>query len=310
VSSMDCKTETRGLVFSIDRFVADDGPGIRTTVFLKGCPLKCIWCHSPQSQRSTPQLSFINNRCIGCGACAEVCPQKAQVVSRGKRYVQWEKCDDCGKCVAICPSKALETVGEWMAPEQVMDIIRKDMVYYKNSGGGVTFSGGEATAQPDFLISCLKSCRDEGIHTALDTCGFCKWSFFEAMSPYVNLFLYDLKHMDSKKHRQFTGVGNKEVLKNLRKLDEMGKTIWVRIPLVPGYTDTTENLRQTADFVSTLANIEKVSLLPYNTASGAKYLSIGKKYALKDMGVYPLEKAKELTKIFFEAGIKAEAGRY
>lgn len=298
-----------GLIFSISRFVAEDGPGLRTTVFLKGCPLRCVWCHSPQSQSAKPQLAFYSSRCIGCGTCVKVCPQDAQIVSPTERRILWERCDDCGKCVEACPSKALEMIGEWLTVEQVMNVVQRDLVYYRNSGGGVTFSGGEPTAQPEFLASCLKRCKDMGIHTALDTCGFAKWSIFEEILPYVDLLLYDIKHMDSAKHKQFTGVGNELILENLKRISQRGKPIWVRIALIPGYNDSEENLRRIAEFVRPLKAVEKVSLLPYNTAAGARYLSIGKNYELEHLIPHSEERAIAFVDIFSRLGIKAELGR-
>ncbi|MEE8374190.1 MAG: glycyl-radical enzyme activating protein [Dehalococcoidia bacterium] len=293
----------------MDRFVAEDGPGIRTSVFLKGCPLKCVWCHSPQSQSPQPQLTFLSSRCIGCGACVKACPQDAQIVSRAERRVLWEKCDDCGECAETCPSRALEMAGEWLSVQQVVNLVERDSVYYRNSGGGVTFTGGEPTAQPDFLASCLQACHDKGIHTALDTCGLAKWAVFEAILPYVDLVLYDMKLMDCRRHQQLAGAGNRLISSNLKSINERGKPIWVRIPLIPGYTDSPENLQQIAEFVSVLDGVEKVSLLPYNTASGAKYLSIGKKYALEHLGEHPREAATAFTEIFSRLGLRAEVGR-
>jgi len=306
---MGLESPVQGLVFSIDRFVADDGPGIRTTVFLKGCPLSCIWCHSPQSQSAQPQLSFLENRCIRCGACVKICPKNAQIVSPMERRILWDHCDNCGECVEICPPMALEMTGKWLTVNQVMDVVERDSVYYMNSGGGVTFSGGEPTAQPDFLDLCLQRCHEKGINTAIDTCGLAKWSVFEKILPYVDLVLYDIKFADSQKHKLFTGVGNELILDNLKRISQKGKAIWIRIPLIPGYTDSQENLQQIAEFISVLDGIEKVSLLPYNTASGAKYLSIGKEFGLEDTGVYPLETATAHVEIFSHLGLNAEVGR-
>ena len=298
-----------GLVFSIDRFVSEDGPGLRTTVFLKGCPLRCNWCHSPQSISPVPQLLFISQRCIGCGACVEACPQNAQIVSPSERRVLWEQCDNCGKCVEVCPSKALQMAGEWLTVEQVMNVVEKDMVYYRNSGGGVTFSGGEPTMQPKFLLACLKRCKDAGIHTAIDTCGFVKWSVLEEMLPYIDLFLFDLKHMDSGKHKQATGVGNELILENLKGISQQGKPIWVRIPLIPGYNDSEENLRRVVELVRPLETVETVSLLSYNKLAGAKYQFIGKKYELEHLVPHSKDGEKALIKMLSGLGIKAELGR-
>lgn len=309
MSSMKVDPQRKGLVFSVDRNVVEDGPGIRTTVFLKGCPLRCVWCHSPQSQSKERQLLFIENRCIGCGACVEICPKDAQEMSGTGRRILWERCDDCGECANVCPPMALEMAGEWVTVEQIMDIVRRDVVYYKNSGGGVTFSGGEALAQPEFLTACLERSRQEGIHTAVDTSGFAPWPVFERILPHTDLFLYDLKQMDSGKHEEMTGVGNAVILENLKRIDGRGKRVWVRVPLIPGYNDSIENLRQIAEFTQTLTNVERISLLPYNGAAGAKYSFVGRKYGLEHLDGQTNQEKTDFLKIFSSVGLTVEVGR-
>jgi len=288
----------KGLVFSIDRFVAEDGPGLRTTVFLKGCPLCCTWCHSPQSISGKPQLIFYGNRCIRCGACVGACPKDAQYVSQNDRRVHWDLCDDCGRCAEVCPSNALEIEGRWLSVDEVIETVKRDTVYYRNSGGGVTFSGGEATLQPRFLTECLRRCNELGIHTAIDTCGYVRWPVLEKMLSYIDLFLFDVKHMDSTAHKKLTGVGNELILENLKKLSAAGKSIWIRIPLIPGHNDSESNLQKTAQFVSSLDGVKKITLLPYNDAAGAKYEFIGAVYELEKTEPYLKEKYESIVEHF------------
>ena len=196
-----------------------------------------------------------------------------------------------------------------MTVEQIMDVVRRDTVYYKNSGGGVTFSGGEALVQPEFLTACLARSKQEGIHTAVDTSGFAQWPVLERILPHTDLFLYDLKQMDSRKHEEMTGVGNAVILENLKRIDGRGRAVWVRVPLIPGYNDSIENLTQIAEFTKTLRNVEKVSLLPYNGAAGAKYSFVGKKYGLRDLLEYTKKEKADFLKIFSSVGLAAEVGR-
>jgi len=230
------------------------------------------------------------------------------MISGEARHILWEKCDHCGRCVEVCPTRALEMVGEWLTVDQVMDVVRRDSVYYENSGGGVTFSGGEPTAQPRFLAACAQQCREEGIHTALDTCGFVEWTVLERILPHIDLFLFDLKHMDSQKHERLTGVNNDLILENLQRIDQRAKPIWIRIPLIPGYNDSKENLVGIAEMARHLRAVKKISILPYNSAAGAKYRLIGRDYGLEGLD-YSKEREQDILRIFATTGITVEIGR-
>ena len=307
---MPSDPEIKGRIFSIARASGEDGPGIRTTLFLKGCPLQCIWCHSPQSQGSEePRLTFYENRCIRCGACLEACSKTLHRVNAEERQILWDDCDHCGKCAEVCPSNALEMAGDWMTVEQVLDAVNRDIVYYNHSQGGVTFSGGEPTLQPDFLKVCLKKCKAQGIHTAVDTCGFVKWSVLEELLPHIDLFLFDIKHMDNETHRQLTGVTNNLILENLSKIDRHGKSIWIRIPLIPDQNDSEKNLRAIAHFVQKLRGVEKVSLLNYSVAAGAKYPSIGQQYPLGHVNPHDKDKENKFLDFFSSLSVNVEVGR-
>ena len=230
------------------------------------------------------------------------------MISGEARHILWEKCDHCGQCVQVCPTRALEMVGEWLTVDQVMDVVRRDSVYYKNSGGGVTFSGGEPTAQPRFLAACAQQCREEGIHTALDTCGFVEWTVLEAVLPHSDLFLFDLKHMDSQEHERFTGVNSDLILENLQRIDQRAKPIWIRIPLITGYNDSKENLSRIAEMARRLQAVKKISILPYNSAAGAKYRLIGRDYGLGGLE-YSKDREREILQIFAATAKEVEIDR-
>ena len=300
-------TRQEGLVVSISRSSYEDGPGWRTTVFLKGCPLHCRWCHSPQTQRGTPQLYFVEGRCIRCGACAAACPLRAQVVTETQRRVDRSVCDDCGRCAEVCPTGALAVAGTPMTVAEVADVVARDRVFYRLSGGGVTISGGEPLAQPGFLSGLVRECRRRGIETAVDTCGAVDWEVFEEILPLVDLWLYDLKHMDGDAHERLTGVGNEQILSNLSRLVLAGARVWVRVPLVPGYNDDEENVRRTAAYVARLGRVEQVTLLPFNPATGAKYGCIGWEYGLDVAdSVYPQERLERVQSAFRALGVTVE----
>ena len=253
-------------IFDIQRNSFVDGPGIRTTVFFKGCNLKCKWCHNPESQAFEPQIMFYKNKCIGCGKCKEVCPNNL------------EKCALCGKCTKICQGDARQLCGKQYTSDEIFQEIIKDKMYYETSGGGVTFSGGECMLQPDFLKEILQKCQDAGIHTAVDTAGNLPWEIFEKILPYTDLFLYDVKCITEETHIEGTGVSNKLILQNLQKLSEVfDGDIIIRIPVIPGFNESEEEQQKITDFLENI-NIKGIERLPYHKMGEHKYEALGMKY--------------------------------
>ena len=271
----------KATIFDIQRNSFVDGPGIRTTVFFKGCNLRCKWCHNPESQSAQKQMMYYKDKCIGCGKCAEVCPN------------QLKKCDFCGKCELYCPADARKICGKEYSVDEVFNEIAKDKMFYENSGGGATFSGGECMLQIDFLCEILKKCRENGIHTAVDTAGNVPWEYFEKVLPYTDMFLYDVKAFSEDLHKQGTGVSNKLILENLLRLS--GKCdIIVRIPVIGGFNDDKAELEKTAKFLKQVKCIKKEPL-PYHSMGEHKYDALGmehENYSVPDM--------KEIKKIFEE----------
>lgn len=247
------------MIFDIQRNSYVDGPGIRTTVFFKGCNLSCLWCHNPESHDPKPQMMFYKDKCKGCGKCKEVCPYHL------------EKCDLCGKCTLYCPVGARKICGKSYTVDEVLNEIIKDKSYYETSGGGVTFSGGECMLQIDFLCEILKKCKENGIHTAVDTAGFVPFDSFEKILPFTDLFLYDIKTLDTEKHKEYVGVDNALILDNLKKLFRAGASIYIRIPVIPGVNDSAEEMLKIKDFLSANGKPEKVELLPYHAMGENKY---------------------------------------
>ena len=282
-----------GRLYDIQGFSVQDGPGIRTTAFLKGCPLRCPWCHSPESQAFYPQLSWISMRCQGTALCESRCMKACAkgAVELGEQredaktgemlqmiHVKRDLCDNCGDCAKVCYPKALYLCGEDYTVDRLAERLLQDKKFFDRSGGGVTISGGEALSQADFTVAILKRMKEEGIHTALDTTGFASWETVARTLPWTDLYLYDLKHMDSEKHKQIIGVPNELILDNARRLAAAGKKLQVRIPVIPMFNNDVENIRKTAEFIKGLGDaVTVVQLLPYHNLGVTKYLRISDK---------------------------------
>jgi len=291
----------RGTVFDIKHFAVHDGPGIRTTVFLKGCPLGCLWCHNPESISPRPQLLFTPGKCIGCGNCFEVCPGGVHGTVDGMHTIDWERCRTCGECVDGCYAGALEMAGYEASVDEVMEEVLRDRTFHTNSGGGITLSGGEPLAQHEFSTALLRTAKSEGLHTALDTSGHAPWPRLEEILHHTDLVLYDLKYMDPKRHAELTGVSNDLILENLRRLDRLGKATWIRIPLIPGLNDGDANYEAMGELISSLENVERVEILRYHRLAETKYASAGMEYALK--GLEPPTEAESRRRILASRGV-------
>lgn len=287
----------KGTIFDIKKFSIHDGPGIRTTIFFKGCPLSCWWCHNPESQTPEPELMLWPDRCIRCGACISVCTQGAITWDSESMATDREKCTRCGACVEVCHAEARRIAGQEMTVAQVMAEIERDIPFYDESGGGATFSGGEPMMQRIFLLALLRACRQHEIHTAVDTCGFSTWEALDTVREHVNLFLYDLKLMDPAQHRAFTGVSNESILSNLQALSRHGHAIVLRVPLIPGVNDDDENIRQTGAFAANLPHLERVDILPYHRAGIDKYHRLDKDYGLPEIDPPTDEKVAKAARI-------------
>ncbi len=262
-------------VFNIQRCSVHDGPGVRTTVFLKGCPLCCDWCHNPEGLDRAPEVAITGHRCVGCGACAEVCPEAAD--GRAARGPDWDDgtCRRCGECAAVCPGQARELIGEPRVVAELVAELERDRPFFEASGGGVTFSGGEPLCHPTFLAACLEACRELGLHTAVDTSGFAPTRVARDIGALTDVLLYDLKHTDPEIHRRHTGRDNRLIVANLRELSASGAEIWIRLPLIPGFNDDDANLDATAELIRSLAGRHPVFVLPYHATGADKHRRLG-----------------------------------
>jgi pyruvate formate lyase activating enzyme len=297
-----------GTIFDIKKFSLHDGPGIRTTIFFKGCPLSCIWCHNPEGISRQIEIHFWEKRCISCFECVEACAHKALSFSDNQRNHLKELCQGCGACAQICPTKATELVGTKVSVSDLMLEIEKDVIFYDQSGGGVTISGGEPLLQINFLEALLTACHNMGIHTIVDTSGYIPFKYLHRIQPFTDIFLYDVKFIDPTIHQKCTGVSNKLILDNLKKLTKTGSKVIPRIPIIPGINDSEENLLSTGRLLESLGSIQEVNILPYHNAAINKYIRMGNNYPLIELETPSNERMVEIARNLEIFNLKVKIG--
>jgi len=297
----------RGLIFDIKRYAVHDGPGIRTTVFFKGCPLNCLWCHNPEGIKHEQEIMYAKDKCIKCGRCIDICSNGAHEIVNGEHIFDRRLCQKCGECTTVCLSDALQLVGKYYSVDEIIEEIQKDRIFYEYSNGGVTLSGGEPTFQLDFIKMLLKKCKELHLHTALDTCGYFKWQKFKRIIPYIDLILYDIKHLNLAKHKKYTGAGNKLILENLHNIVKRNIPVQIRMPLIPGINDSLVNIKNTAKFIADLG-ITSIEILSYHDYGISKYKRLGKQYLLADIGAPTQGKKQQVRELMNLYGLNVEFG--
>ncbi len=304
-------SKVEGTVFNIQRYSIHDGPGIRTVVFLKGCPLQCCWCSNPESINSRPELGFIAVRCSGCQACVKACPRGAITMGDHEHpVIDRNCCDNCGKCAPECYPGALKIYGQEMTVGEVLDEVTRDSLFYKRSGGGVTVSGGEPLHQPRFLMALLQQCQSVGINTAVETCGYASSHALETMIKHTDYLFFDLKHLDPIAHRKWTSRSNRLVLRNLRLAAASGVHLTVRMPLIPSVNDTNENVKATAELVKAVGRgVEGIELMPYHRLALGKYEALGRIYRPRDLPTVDFSHAEQVRALFETLGVRCSISR-
>ena len=297
------------LIFDIKKFAIHDGPGIRTTVFFKGCPLACWWCHNPEALVPKRELVLFQDKCIACGECFRVCPQDAhEKLPDGTRVYHRDRCVLCGTCAEVCYAEALVMEGREVTVEDLMVELRKDVPFYQNSGGGITLSGGEPTLQHEFALALLKECKAEGLHTAVDTSGQTPWRVFETLLPHIDLILYDIKHIDESNHQVHTGSNNRRILANLERLGDSGTPIEIRMPVIPSINDADEGIERTARFLARIDGITRIELLPYHKLGVSKYPRLDRKYRLAELEPPGAERMEAIAGLIRSHGLEVHVG--
>lgn len=299
----------KALVFDIQKFSVHDGPGIRTIVFMKGCPLHCEWCANPESQSFQPELLFYPDKCVGCGRCVEVCDMGCFVkMENGEIGFDRDKCVNCCKCAEVCYAEARHQSGDWMTLDEIKEAVDKDLVFYRNSGGGITFSGGEAMCFPEVVHDLAKYYKEyHKVSTAIETCGYVPWENYERVIPYLDLAMYDLKCMNDERHVRYTGGSNKLILENLEKISKRVETV-VRIPIIPSVNDSKEDIEAFGTYIRDLETIKTVHILAYHNYGMGKYTALGRNYQLKDLETPSDEHMQEIKQQLEEYGFEVNIG--
>jgi len=295
------------IIYNVQKFSVHDGPGIRTTVFFKGCPLKCLWCHNPESQEIKKQILFDSDKCVLCGICSKICPQNAMTIEKNKLMTDFDKCNYCGQCEVYCVKGARQVAGKEYTIDEILKEVIKDKVFYEQSNGGVTVSGGEPLLQINFVEELFKRLKDKNIHTAVDTCGAVGFESIRRIAPYTDIFLYDIKLMDDEKHREYTGMSNKLILDNLKKLSQIHNNINLRMPIIEGVNGDERHIEKTIDFIKEL-KINKVNLLPYHDIARHKYKKLGILYEDAKMSKPSDEKMQHFKELFEKEGYEVKIG--
>ena len=297
----------RGLIFNIVKSSFVDGYGIRTTIFLKGCPLRCIWCCNPEGQRKKPELKFTAENCNGCGKCVPACPNNALIINNNLLYINRTLCNGCGKCVAACIRDALDIWGKWYTAQEIFEIIKTDIPFYSASGGGLTIGGGEATLYPEFCLGLIYLCHQAGINVAIDTCGYVTSDLGLEVLKKADFLLYDIKGMDSVQHVKDTSVSNQIIFKNLKMLSDIKKPIIIRYPAIPGHNASNSQLADAAQFLSKFDNIKRVDIIAYHQFGKIKYEQLGMKYSMISK-TDDEHRQEEMKKIFESYGLTVQLG--
>lgn len=298
----------KGICFNIQRYAIHDGPGIRTTVFLKGCPLSCAWCHNPEGVSATPEILLFPERCMACGDCERICPNPPPVGSSNRDESDRSECTACGSCADVCPTGARSLAGGTMTVAELLSVLERDRPFYEETNGGVTFSGGEPLMQGAFLLECLRECRLRGMHTAVDTCGMADRDLVLQVLEHADLFLYDLKLLDGPAHREHTGAPLEPILENLRAIDEAGADVIVRFPMIPDVTDARRNIEDLGSFVASLRSTRTVHVLPFHRTASDKYRRLGRKWSYEETEPALPETVEEVISLLGAFGVAASVG--